>query len=147
MEKCPAYNDVKINEYSEKDWQFVELPQFSFYIPHGFSKKKSKCYDGPCHGFEDGLRHIGVDINTGVFGPSFERGLPSYEEKWTCVSGRRALIWHREQDDFSNSKYKYVSAVLFQYDEKRRLAVVYLSKTAHEKQTAENIFTSIRFKK
>jgi hypothetical protein len=127
-EECLDAGEVNVEDYPEKDWQFIELREFSFFIPERFAQKQSRCWEKPCYGYETESQIIGIDINAGAFGPTFERGFPGYKERTLCIGGRRAWIFHYEQDEYSKSKYKYISGVLFRYDKMRNMIVTLLSK-------------------
>ena len=143
---CPGACEVNVEDYPEEDWRFIELREFSFFIPQGLETQQSRCWEEPCYGFENDSLRIGVDINAGAFGPTFERGFPSYSGKTLCIGGRSAWIFHYENDESSKTDYKHISGVFFQYSKLRNMVVTLLSKDAHDKATAERVFKSIRFR-
>ena len=122
----------------------IETKKFSFCIPTELKKIEEKCRDSFCKTFESEKMTLRIDADPNAGIPVLERTFPCYTEESILIDGKKVWLWHYEED----REYKYVSGANF-WSEKNKyydLAVVLFYKDSDQKETAENIIKSVRFK-
>lgn len=133
-----------------KDWQKIELPNFSFSAPNDVKRfnEKKRCIDSECYDLKSEKFEIIIDHNFDAGRPtSFERRYESYQDKTFQVGKAFVWFWSFEKEIIRpNHTYNFEIGALFQISENDRLGIYFFSDDKNSKDIAEKIVTSFQFK-
>jgi hypothetical protein len=142
-------NTVEVDKDSSqgdyKDWQKVELGQYSFYIPKDFKLKEIQGIDAI--GWEYKSDDFYFIVIQGPYAPgpgAYGRKIKSIKYKPLLIDKVVAQMWFYEDE---SETYKFVGAINFQPPKfKVDSVTIYLkSKDCKGQELAEKIFLSIKF--
>jgi hypothetical protein len=133
-------------ESLQSDWQKIETPHFSFYMPTQMRSQAVKGKDSILWKYTSKNLTLRIELGWYAGKPNQAVDETDYNEQKLTIDEKEGIFVTSKYKNSKSRRLLYNSAIYFLLKDETKLSFVAYCKTPEEQKVTEKIFRSIKFK-